>query len=136
MDDQRDDLNCKTPRRIEILTGGGAHRRWSAALKAKIVAESFAPGAVVAELARRYGTRSSQIHLWRRQAREGRLALAPASGAFTEVVVAAPEPPSFPGKALAMIAAPIEIAIGRIIVRVRDGADAAMVRSVVLALKS
>jgi transposase len=62
MDDPRDGSSFETPHRIEILTGSGGHRRWSAALKAKIVAESFTPGAVVAELARRYGTRSSQLH--------------------------------------------------------------------------
>jgi transposase len=133
MDDQRDDPKPEAPRRIEILTGDGVRRRWSAALKAKIVAESFAPGAVVAELARRHGTRSSQIHLWRKQAREGRLALPAASvGAFAEVVVTTPAAPIAPRTT----GAPIEITVDRIHVRVRDGADAALVHALVRALKS
>ena len=37
--------------------------------------ESFAPGAVVAEVARRHDMRAQQVHGWRRDAREGRLIL-------------------------------------------------------------
>lgn len=51
MDDPRDDLRVEKPRRIEILTGGGAPHRRSDALKAKIVAESLEPGIMVTELA-------------------------------------------------------------------------------------
>jgi transposase len=43
-----------TLQRVEIITGAGRRRRWSADAKAAIVAESFAPGA-------------SLLFLWRRQ---------------------------------------------------------------------
>jgi transposase len=130
MDERRDEPKRKPRRRIEILTGG-APRRWSGALKAKIVAESFAPGAVVAALARRHGTRASQIHLWRKHARAGLLDLPAASGGFAEVVAAAPERPSRSSAA----PAPIEIMTDRVTVAVRCGADAALVSVVVRALQ-
>ncbi len=38
--------------RVEIRTGIGRRRRWSDEAKAQIVAQSFAPGAVVSEVAR------------------------------------------------------------------------------------
>jgi hypothetical protein len=41
-------------RRIEILTGRGRRRRWSAEEKARIVAETLEAGARVADVARRW----------------------------------------------------------------------------------
>ncbi|MDP1578119.1 MAG: transposase, partial [Cypionkella sp.] len=45
-------------------------------LKARIVAESFQPGAKVVDVARRHGVVAHQLSDWRRQAREGLLSLA------------------------------------------------------------
>ena len=42
-------------RRVEVITGAGGRRRWSAAEKARILDEVLAPGAVVSEVARRHG---------------------------------------------------------------------------------
>jgi transposase len=39
--------------RFEVITGPERRRRWSEDQKRAIVAESFAPGAVVSEVARR-----------------------------------------------------------------------------------
>jgi hypothetical protein len=39
--------------RVEVITGVERRRRWSDDEKRAIVAESFAPGAIVAEIARR-----------------------------------------------------------------------------------
>jgi transposase len=39
--------------RVEVITGPERRRRWSAEQKRAIVAESLAPEAVVAEIARR-----------------------------------------------------------------------------------
>jgi transposase-like protein len=44
-------------RRIELISGVGGRRRWSAGEKAAIVEETLAPGAVVSEVARRHGLR-------------------------------------------------------------------------------
>ena len=51
------DINDDTKggyRRIELLTGPGRRRRWSAEEKERIIAESLAPGARVSEVARRW----------------------------------------------------------------------------------
>src|SRR5436190_15914655 len=48
-------VDVSAPRgRVEIRNGVGRRRRWSNADKGRIVAESFAPGAVVSEVARRH----------------------------------------------------------------------------------
>ena len=56
-------------RRIEVLTGPGRRRRWSAEEKAQIVAETLEPGARVSEIARRWQICPQQVFGWRRQAR-------------------------------------------------------------------
>src|ERR1700712_4477009 len=53
-------------RRLEVLTGIGGRRRWSADDKARIVEETLAPGATVSEGARRYDIRPQQLFAWRR----------------------------------------------------------------------
>jgi transposase len=44
-------------------------RTWSADQKQQIIAETFAPGASVAEVARRYGLNSNLLFTWRRRER-------------------------------------------------------------------
>ncbi len=56
-------------RRIELITGTGRRRRWSSDDKARILMESFAPGANVSEVARRNGLSPQQLFAWRREAR-------------------------------------------------------------------
>ena len=53
---------------IEVLQRTRGYRRWPDDVKARIVAESFQPGARVADVAH-------QLSDWRRQAREGRFVL-------------------------------------------------------------
>src|SRR5277367_4677085 len=55
-------------RRVEVLTGPGRRRRWSAEEKARIVEESLVPGARVSEVARRWQVCSQQVFGWRRAA--------------------------------------------------------------------
>ena len=56
--------------RIQGADGGERRRRtWSADQKQRIIAESFAPGASVAEVARRYGLNSNMLFTWRRRER-------------------------------------------------------------------
>ncbi len=60
---------------IEIVCRTRGYRRWPDDVKARIVAESFQPGVRVADVARRHGLASHQLSDWRRQARQGLLAL-------------------------------------------------------------
>ena len=60
---------------IEIVRQTRGYRRWPDDVKARIVAESFQPGVRVADIARRHGLASHQLSDWRRQARQGLLAL-------------------------------------------------------------
>jgi transposase len=48
-------------------------RRWSAAQKEAVVLASFETGAVVTDVARRFGVTRQQVYDWRRAARNGRL---------------------------------------------------------------
>jgi transposase len=56
-------------RRVEVLTGPGRRRRWSADEKARTVAETLVPGARVSEVARRWQVCSQQVFGWRRAMR-------------------------------------------------------------------
>jgi transposase len=117
---------------MEILTGVERRRRWPDELKAKIVAESLGAGVSVSEIARRYDIRTSQVQLWRKQAREGQLVLPTeeARTAFAPVVLAPPtakpvaRPPS----------AAVEIEAGAVRVRIRAGVEADVVEAIVRAL--
>jgi transposase len=78
-------------RRIEVFTGAGRRRSWSASEKAAIVAESYGAGETVCAVARRYGLTPQQLFAWRRLARQSALAAPPM---FVPAVVetTAPEP--------------------------------------------
>src|SRR4029077_14594106 len=67
--------------RVEVLSGPERRRRWSAEQKRSIVAEAFAPGASVCEVARRFDVVPGQIYRWRHDLRS-------AAAGFAEVVVA------------------------------------------------
>jgi transposase len=58
-----------TFRRVEVITGVARRRRWTTAEKARIVAESYAPGASGTSVALHYGLHRNQIFAWRRQFR-------------------------------------------------------------------
>jgi transposase len=57
-------------RRIELITGEARRRPWSAEEKSRILAESFQPGAKVADVARRHGMNRSLLWNWRHEARK------------------------------------------------------------------
>lgn len=60
---------------VEVVGRTRGYRRWPEAVKARIVAESFQPGARVVDVARRHEIAPHQLSDWRRQARQGLLAL-------------------------------------------------------------
>jgi transposase len=51
--------------RAELMTGPVRRRRWTDEDKLRILREAFAPGAVVADVARRHDVRGPQIYQWR-----------------------------------------------------------------------
>jgi transposase len=83
--------------RLEVITTG-ARRRWTAAEKRRIVAESESGSRLVSATARRYGLSVSQLFGWRRLVREGRLGGEDSAAGFVPAVMvadaAAPVAPS------------------------------------------
>jgi transposase len=61
--------------RIAVVQRTRGYRKWPAEVKARIVAESFRDGVRVVDVARRHGVLAHQLSDWRRQARQGLLAL-------------------------------------------------------------
>jgi transposase len=109
--------------RVEVLPGPERRRRWSAEQKRLIVAEAFAPGASVCEVARRRDVVPGQIYRWRNELRS-------AAAGFTEVVVAAA-----PSERSRMDVPALEIELSRDIrVRIAATAPAQLVATVIKAL--
>jgi transposase-like protein len=98
---------------MEIITGVERRRRWSAAEKRRIVAETEQPGAGIAEIARRYEISRGLLWNWRSQAR--RRALKPeAQAVFVPVRVIGEkraEPPTLTGSDAAVADSRIEITL-------------------------
>ena len=117
-------------RRVEVLTGTPRRRRWSAAEKAAIVAESQAPGAQTSEIALRYGLHRNQLYDWRRE-----FGTAAVGDAIAEAGAQGPDFIPVVGDA-GCGAAAIEIEIGSAIVRVRAGVDPALLGKVLRLLKA
>ena len=116
-------------RRVEVFTGAGRRRRWSAEAKARIVAESYATS--VGEVADQYGLSKTQLFTWRRDARDGDAEEAPAP-IFAPVVL---DPPAEPKKVRRTRPGGIELEIDGVVVRVERGAEARTVAAVIQALK-
>jgi transposase len=115
-------------RRVEVLTGVPRRRRWSAAEKAAIVAESFAPGAVASTVALRHGLHRNQLYMWRRELRSGTLA---------NRGIAMPDfVPLVPENRAASRTAAIEIEIGGAVLRADAGIDLTFLGKIVRLLKA
>ncbi len=74
MVDTSDDAKDGGYRRVEVLTGPGRRRKWTDDDKARIVEETLRPGAVVAEVARRWQVSSQRVFTWRRGMRRAAVA--------------------------------------------------------------
>ncbi|WP_052341689.1 IS66-like element accessory protein TnpA [Salinarimonas rosea] len=105
-------------------------RRWSDAEKGRIVRESFEPGAVVNEVARRHGITPQQLTGWRREARQGRLVLIEEPEA--EFVPLAIEDANSAASLTPMIA----IAVGRVVVRACPSTPSTRIAEIAAALEA
>ena len=123
-------------RRLEVITGVGGRRAWSHEDKARIVAESFAAGANVSAVARRYGLRPQQVYAWRRLARGGALALPAAEALGFVPVVAAESEPAPSVTSASMPAGIVEIEIAEAVIRAAPGVDWRHLREVLRAVKA
>jgi transposase len=125
--------------RLEIFTGAGRRRSWTAEQKAAIVAESFEGGALISHVARRHGLTPQQLFNWRRQARreadEGTDALP-----FAPVVVetrGSVSPPAESAEGKPDRRPPvIELDVAGSSVWIWPGAEVAMVTAIIGALKA
>jgi transposase len=127
-------------RRVEVITGVGRRRKWPEEVKARIVMESFADGAVISEVAQHHGLRPQQLFDWRRRFRQSRPATeVPGPVSFAPVVVDRPVPmPTEAPPSAAPLAASteFEIAIGSATVRLRGAVDAKALTAVLRAVKA
>lgn len=126
--------------RLEVLEGPSGRRARSEAERARIVAESLAPGAQVTEVARKHGATRWQIYDWRRRFRQGGAAPpleaspSPSSSTFAAVVVGAPS--GAPSEARQAVPAKLEIAIGDVVVRTDASIDGEQLSRVIRAVRA
>jgi transposase len=114
-------------RRVEVLTGPGPRRKWSDDEKARIVAETLEPGAVVAEVARRRQVCPQQIFTWRREMRG-------ASSAPSGFVPILAEAPAVAAGALPPMA--IEVKLAGAVLRIPPGTDPDLLTAVLRAIRA
>ncbi len=106
----------------------GRRRRWSAADKGRIVAESFERGVNASDVARRHDMSPQQLFQWRRQARSGALVVPVADEfPFAEVRIEAARADG--------AASFLELMVGGATVRVTAATDLGLLSSVVRALR-
>ena len=118
-------------RRLEVFTGVGRRRSWTAEQKAQIVAESYGAGATVCAVARRHALTAAQLSGWRRKAELDDVQSACAQKMeFASVVVAAPS------RQDRQAASTIEVAVGSLTVRVPVGADPSTLQLVLRAARA
>ena len=123
-------VNGHVVRRVEVLAGPERRRRWSWEEKARIVAESLAPGAVAGAIALRYGLHRNQLYAWRKELRETEAADGGAPSSFDFVPVVISE------ETAAADAPAIEIELSGARVRVSPGVDPALLADVLRTLKA
>jgi transposase len=126
-------------RRVEIFTGAGRRRIWSAEEKAAIVPESYGEGASVCAVARRHGLTPQQLFTCRRQARQPAEDLAmmfvPAVVETAQPKPAAASAPRRRARRRSQ-ASGIEFEIGGVEVRVGADANPRAIATVIQALKA
>ena len=105
---------------ITIISGPERRRVWTDRQKRELVAAVSAPGANVAEIARRADLRPNQIYRWRRQ-------MGQAAQSFAEVRVQ-PNPVPVSGSS-------IIVEFERAIVRIPAGASPGLVSAVLRSIK-
>ena len=119
--------------RLDVIAGPTGRRRRTEAERARIAAESLVPGAIISEIAQRYGLTRWQVYDWRRRLRAGRMTLPTESlpsPAFVPLVV---EDELQPGRPTNDV---IEISIGDVVVRAGRDVDEAHLARIFRAIRA
>jgi transposase len=114
---------------MEVLAGPTGQRRWSDAMKGRIIAESLVPGVTVRSVAERYGLKPNHLSSWRGLARAGKLVVPDFAGAsFATVVVADALPPPVQDR--------IELVVGGITLRLDAATPPVRISELAVALRA
>jgi transposase len=114
----------------------GCRRRWSDEAKGRIIAESYLPGSVVSEVARRHDMSPQHLFAWRKAARAGLLTF-PADEAAMFVPVVREICDDGGAKAVDVtVSVAITIEIAGAVVRAERGVDLGWLRDVLRAVKA
>jgi transposase len=116
-----------TFQRFEVITGVARRRRWPRSEKARIVAESYAPGASATAVAVRHGLHRNQIFAWRRQLRNRATLVGHAVPEFVPVTLASA---AEAGLVIGGGTGRIEVIAGGMTIRVGAGFDSGDLRRV------
>ena len=135
-DDHMSKPGSDAARRIEVFTGAGRRREWSAEQKAAILAESYAGTSSVCDVARRHGLTPTQLFTWRRAARDQAAAAADQNPEFVPAMIEAPISAPAEEQALVEAAPLIGFDLDGASVWICPGADASMVTAIIRALKA
>jgi transposase len=147
MDDVNDDAKGVF-RRVELLTGPGRRRRWSASEKSLIVEQTLEPGVTVTEVARRWQVCPQQVWGWRRESRVGGPmsssdATSPNELNFVPVMAATPLMPANTGaheaksgRTSAEALPSIEVQLAGAVVRVGNGTNLELLTEVLRAVRA
>ena len=129
-----------------MITRGERRRAWSADQKRLIVSEAMQPGAMPAEVARRWGIGTGLLYTWRRQLLAGEFGEPPVPvPVFAQVTLAPavepdavrPDPPACNSDTSSAMAGRMEITLpGGAVVCVGADVDGAALRRVLAALAS
>ena len=122
--------------RVDIRVGAGRRRRWSDEAKGRMVAESYAPGAVVSEVARQNDISPQHLFAWRKAARAGLLSLPADKAPLFVPVVTELRHDGTMAAASSRGTTAITIEIGGAVVRAAPGVDPAWLRDVLRAVKA
>ena len=119
----------QSERRVEVLTGTPQRRQWSAEEKARIVAESSAPGVVARSVALRHGVHPNQLYAWRREFRVTGGTAAPGLACGFVPVAVTEQAPS-------RVAGAVEIEVGGAVLRAAPGVEMDFLSAVLRAMRA
>ena len=122
-----------TFRRVEVITRVARRRRWPRSEKARIVAESYAPGASATAVAVRHGLHRNQIFAWRRQLRNCAALVAHRLSDFVPVRLTSPTEAA---PAIGGLTSRIEVIAGGMTIRLGTGFDSGDLRRVLQIVES